>query len=68
MLEEKDYKATMMTHILYIKEKVDNCEKHLELQNGRIRANERAISRIVSIGSTLAFIFTAVMSYLGIKS
>tara|TARA_R110002020_G_scaffold472472_1_gene700574 strand:- start:3809 stop:4015 length:207 start_codon:yes stop_codon:yes gene_type:complete len=68
MIEEKDYRTTMMTHILYIKEKVDNCENHLEKLNGRVRANEKAISRIVSIGSTLAFMFTAVMSYLGFKN
>lgn len=65
MANKKD--DIMMTHILYIKEKVDKCENHLEKINGRVRTNERAVSRIISIGSTFAFIVTLFLSYMGIK-
>ena len=60
------HRADMMTHVLYIKEKIDNCEKHLEKINGRVNTNEKAVSRIISIGSTFAFVITLIMSYLGI--
>ena len=60
------HRVDMMTHILYIKEKIDNCENHLEKINGRVNTNEKAVSRIVSIGSTFAFVITLIMSYLGI--
>ena len=59
------HRVDMMTHILYIKEKIDNCENHLEKINGRVNTNEKAVSRIVSIGSTFAFVITLIMSYLG---
>ena len=65
MANKKD--DILMTHILYIKEKVDKCENHLDKINGRVRTNERAVSRIISIGSTFAFIVTLFLSYMGIK-
>ena len=61
-----EHRAAMMPHILYIKEKIDKCENHLEIINGRVSVNEKAVSKIISIGSTFAFIITLIMSYLGI--
>ena len=63
--ELSTYRVDVMTHILYIKEKIDKCENHLESINGRVRSNEKSISKIWSIGSTFAFIVTLVMSYFG---
>ena len=62
-----DKQDILMTHILYIKEKVDKCENHLDKINGRVRANERMVGKIISIGSTFAFLITVFLSYMGIK-
>jgi len=47
-----------------IKETNRKVEKHLELLNGRVRDNEKSISWIKGIGSTITFIIASFIGYL----
>ena len=49
-----DYRDLVVTHLKYIKEKVDANHKHLEKLNGRVRTNEV---------STIAFLFGTLFAY-----
>ena len=78
MSELKEYRDGVMTHLmyikermdtnhLYIKEKVDANHEHLKLLNGRINKAENNISKITAIGATFAFLVTLFMSYFGFR-
>ena len=58
-----DYRDLVVTHLKYIKEKVNANHKHLERLNGRVRANEVSISWIKGIGTTIAFLFGTLFAY-----
>ena len=60
MLKDKDYKV-IITHLEYIKEKVDANHLHLKELNGRVRKNEVAISWIKGIGLTVTFIISTII-------
>ena len=67
MSKDKEYRAVVMTHLEYIAEKVESNNKELKRLNGRISKNENAITKIFAIGSTLSFLFTLALTYLGVK-
>ena len=46
-MNKKDTEV-VLTHLEYIKEKVDANYKHLEKLNGRVTKNESAISSVIS--------------------
>ena len=52
-----------LTHLEYIKEKVDANYKHLEKLNGRVSKNESAISRIMGVGTAITFTIASVLGY-----
>ena len=60
MLKDKDYKV-IITHLEYIKEKVDANHSHLKELNGRVRKKEVAISWIKGIGLTVTFIISTII-------
>ena len=51
----------VITHLEYIKEKVDQNYNHLRELNGSVRKNEIAISWIRGIGLTITFIITTII-------
>ena len=61
------YRIDVMTHLKYIKEKVDANHKHLENVNGRVRETEKAISAIKAIGSTITIVVGIILTWLGVK-
>ena len=61
-MNKKDTEV-VLTHLEYIKEKVDANYKHLEKVNGRLNKAESNISRIVGIGSGLTFVVASVLGY-----
>ena len=60
---ETKYRETIMTHLEYIKEKVDSNNSHLEKLNGRVRKNEQTLSWIKGIGGTFTFVISIILSY-----
>tara|TARA_R100001530_G_scaffold39990_2_gene30794 strand:+ start:729 stop:926 length:198 start_codon:yes stop_codon:yes gene_type:complete len=54
----------VLTHLKYIKERVDANFNHLEKLNGRVRSNEVTLSWMKGIGSTITFIISCVLGYL----
>ena len=67
MSELKEYRDAVMTHLMYIKEKVDSHDAHLEKINGRLNKSENNITKITTVGATFGIIATFIMSYLGIR-
>ena len=67
MSKNDKYREAVIVHLQYIKEKVDANHEHLLRLNGRVVKNERAITKIFAIGSTISFIFTLILTYLGIR-
>ena len=60
-----EYRENITIHLIritgdleYLKEKVDNCENHLERINGRVRVTENWIYWIFGIGSAITFILS----------
>ena len=60
----KDYRDNVLTHLEYIKEKVDNNYSELKKINGRLRKAENSISWIYGVGATIAFFFTCLIGIL----
>ena len=60
MSKDKDYKV-IITHLEYIKQRVDANYNHLKELNGRVRNNEVAISWIKGIGLTVTFIISTII-------
>ena len=48
----------------YLVESQNRQTAHLESINGRVRTNEKAISAIKGVGSTVAIIFTSLIGFL----
>ena len=61
-----DYREGVMTHLMYIKEKVDANFEHLERVNGRLNRAENDIVKLKTIGLTLFTILTVAISLIGI--
>jgi len=62
-MNKKDTEV-VLTHLKYIKEKVDSTDQRLQQLNGRVRKNEVAISWIRGIGITITFVISTVLGYL----
>ena len=62
-----DYRDEVLTHLEYIKEKVDANHEHLARVNGRLRKAENNITAIKTTGTTLATIIGAFLTWLGLK-
>ena len=67
MSKNDEYREAVIVHLQYIKERVDANHEHLLRLNGRVVKNERSITKIFAIGSTISFIFTLILTYLGIR-
>ena len=62
-----EYRGEVLTHLEYIKEKVDANHEHLERVNGRLNKAENNITAIKTIGTTLSAIIGGFLTWLGIK-
>jgi hypothetical protein len=62
----KEYRDGVMTHLMYIKEKVDANFEHLERVNGRLNKAEKQISTLQAIGTTLFSLLTVAITLVGI--
>jgi len=61
-----EFRGEVMTHLNYIKEKVDANFHHLEKVNGRLNKAENNISKIVAIGTTVSFIIGISITLIGV--
>ena len=61
-MNKKDTEV-VITHLEYIKEKVDANHNHLKELNGRVRKNEVSISWSKGIGLTVTFIVSSFITY-----
>ena len=61
--EISKYRDEVMTHLKYIKEKVDENHKHLLRLNGRVRKTEVSISWIKGIGLTVTFVISTLLGF-----
>lgn len=61
------YREVVMTHLQYIKEKVDANHDHLAKLNGRVARNEQFISWIIGIGTGVTFVVSGVLSWITFK-
>ena len=59
-----DYRDEVMTHLKYIKEKVDANHRHLENVNGRLRKAENSISWMKGIGTSVTFIIASAIAWI----
>ena len=57
------YRDEVMTHLKYIKEKVDANHKHLRELNGRVRKAESSISWMKGIGTTITFVLGLLLAW-----
>ena len=58
-----EHRKLVQDHLKYIKEMVENNAHKLDRINGRVRANERAISYMKGIGTLTIAIVTAVLGW-----
>ena len=61
------YRDEVMTHLQYIKERVDETHSHLEKVNGRLNKAENNITIIKTTGVTLYTVIAAILAWLGIN-
>ena len=61
------YRDEVMTHLQYIKERVDENHSHLEKVNGRLNKAENNITIIKTTGVTLYTVIAAILAWLGIS-
>lgn len=57
----------MSSDIEHIKEKVNDTNDQLKIQNGRIRKNEVSISWVKGVGSAITFVIGSLFAWLGIE-
>ena len=62
-----EYRDEVMTHLEYIKEKVDANYNHLEKVNGRLNKAENNITAIKTTGITLYTVIGAILAWLGVS-
>jgi|TARA_R100000501_G_C2626822_1_gene120596 hypothetical protein len=56
--------AKQKSDITHIKESVDEIKAMIKEQNGRVRANEKAISAMRAVGSMVSLIFASIIGIL----
>ena len=61
---DKEYRQVVITHLKYIKEKVDANNARLQTLNGRVRNTEIKLSWFQGIGAGVTFILSSVIAYL----
>ena len=61
-----DYRDGVMTHLMYIKERVDANFEHLERVNGRLNKAENNITKLKAIGATLFSLLTIAITLVGV--
>lgn len=64
LIELTTIDATHTANIKHISDALDSINDLLSKQNGRIRKNENAITRVVAIGSTVSAIFVGAFGFL----
>ena len=57
------YRDEVMTHLKYIKEKVDANYSHLNRLNNRVRKAESSISWMKGIGTTITFMLGTLFAW-----
>ena len=57
------YRDEVMTHLKYIKEKVDANYSHLNRLNNRVRKAESSISWMKGIGTTITFVLGTLFAW-----
>ena len=60
-----EHRKLVHDHLKYIKERVDDNASKLDRMNGRVRANERAISFMKGVGVLGATVLTAFIGWFG---
>jgi hypothetical protein len=60
-----EYRDGVMTHLMYIKERVDANHSHLERVNGRLNKAENNITKLSTIVATLFSILTIAITLVG---
>jgi len=60
----KDDMVAVKAALKYMVESQNKQMVHLEQINGRVRTNEKSISAITGIGSTVALFFTTIIGFL----
>ena len=63
---QDSYRDEVMTHLSYIKEKVDVAVNHLELMNGRLRTAENSLAAHKAVGITMVTVLTLAISIVGL--
>ena len=58
------YRDEVMTHLKYIKERVDANYEHLGKVNGRLRKAENSISWMKGIGTSVTFIIASIIAWM----
>ena len=61
-----EHRDEVMTHLMYIREKVDENFEHLEIVNGRLNKAENDITKVKAIGVTLFSMLTIAISLVGL--
>tara|TARA_R100000781_G_scaffold112687_1_gene80155 strand:- start:1393 stop:1605 length:213 start_codon:yes stop_codon:yes gene_type:complete len=61
-----EHRDEVMTHLMYIREKVDANFEHLERVNGRLNKAENDITRVKAVGVTLFSMLTIAISLVGL--
>tara|TARA_Y100000401_G_scaffold66066_1_gene52716 strand:- start:2612 stop:2821 length:210 start_codon:yes stop_codon:yes gene_type:complete len=67
MSKVKEHRDEVMTHLKYIKERVDVNSDKLDKINGRVRKTENDITGIKATGITLYTIIGLVLTWLGLR-
>lgn len=62
--ELKEDMATVKANLKYLVETQNKQTVHLESINSRVRSNERSISAIQGVGTTVALFFTTIIGFL----
>ena len=70
MSKVNEYRNSITLHLTrissdieHIKDKVDDNNRHLSKLNGRVRQNEKDISRIKGVGGTVSALVLALLSW-----
>ena len=70
----KEFETDITLHLIriggdleHIKEDIASINEHLSKINGRVRENEKQISWIMGIGTTVTFAVASVLAWLGIS-
>ena len=62
-MNKENFKEDIITHLVYIKEKVDENHGWLIKLNGRVRKTEQALSWIKGIGASVTLAISIILAY-----